>query len=233
MRKKILCFLGIICVLSFITGCKKNNKSDMIIDADVQLSVIENNKDLWTFSDSSVKDCNGYGYAVSDLDMDGYLEIIKSSYGGNGHFSQNSFYEVTENKELKELDSSDLLSSYSQPDLLAMNSLKKIQDSEGWVYFTEDFESWGVYGYANRYGNLSIKNDSIFFEEIAREENTASVDGMEATYYIRENEIAENEYIEWMKQCNDTICFVKLIWFQEISSENLKKSYEEFSNSIE
>ena len=75
-----------------IAGCNHNTATEIGVsdDIDLQLNVIYENADIWQVSDEQVgdfcesRDFKNYGYAISDLDEDGYLEVIKSGWAGPG-----------------------------------------------------------------------------------------------------------------------------------------------------
>lgn len=233
-------FLGL-CLLTLIS-CNNTNNGEtsegnetgeaigVSNDIEEQIYILLDNKDIWELSDEKVgdfcekEDCNGFGYAITDLDEDGYIEIIKSLYAGNGHFSWNSFYEVTEEGDVIRWDDSELKECYSQPDLLSMECLPIFaNDAEKLEYYVYDFESWGVTGYVNRYGVLLINDNTVSYTEEFREE----IQEGSPSYYIGEEAMSEEQFKELKAPFDD--CFIKkgLWWFTDITFENLKYSYLE------
>ena len=234
-------FLGL-CLLMLIS-CNNTNNGEtsegnetveaigMFNDIEEQIYILLDNKDIWELSDETIgdfcekDDCNGYGYAIADLDEDGYLEIIKSVYAGNGHFSFNSVYETTDDGSVIMWDNTQLNNCYSEPDLLSMEELAVCSnDSDKIKYFTDDFESWGVYGYSNRYGILEISDNSINYVEECREEITSNEDD-NSCYYDEDAEISEEQFNEIMAPRNENVSAKALLWFTEITYENICDSY--------
>lgn len=241
--KKIYKFLIFLFVI-LNTGCsvtKEKNETEDSIQTIVEEKSDENNdyikdqintllvySDIWELSDETIgdfcekEDCNGFGYAVTDLDEDGYIEIIKSLYIGNGHFSWNSFYEVTEEGDVIRWDDSELKECYSQPDLLSMDLLPFFSNAFGeTIYYVDDFESLGVYGWIERYGFLELYDDTVSYKEEGRYETYEN----NVTYFIGEEEVTEKEYSEEKTKTTECESVKKLTWFTEITYDSLMGSY--------
>ena len=236
---KTLILLACLCLLF---GCNNTNNGEtsegnetveaigVSNDIEEQIYILLDNKDIWELSDEKVgdfcekEDCNGFGYAITDLDEDGYIEIIKSLYAGNGHFSLNSFYEVDEDGTVICWDNSELGACYSQPDLLSMEYLPIFaNDAEKLEYYVYDFESWGVTGYVNRYGVLLINDNTVSYTEEFREEIQEGI----SSYYIGEEVVSEEQFKELKVPFDDCSIRKGLWWFTDITFENLKYSYLE------
>lgn len=76
-----------------------------------QIDTIVGNKDTWCFTmpeDAGEEygyNESDYYYWVTDMDQNGYLEVIRSSTTGNGGYFYNDYYEVSpDGKSLKKLD---------------------------------------------------------------------------------------------------------------------------------
>ena len=239
----------IFCISSFflLVGCTNkgiiidNNEDETTLDDEIegieneiekQANIILNSSNLWELSDEVVgdfcekDDCKGFGYAITDLDEDGFIEVIKSLYSGNGHFSRNIIYEVTEDGTIFQWDS-ELEKCYSEPDLLSMNELMVCDiSSDKFIYYVDDFESWGVYGEANRYGILEVSSNTIKYNEDYREELTYSPEENKASYYKGDIELTVEQYNELVEERNKCSNGKKLKWFTEISYENIMESYK-------
>ncbi|MBO4579762.1 MAG: hypothetical protein J5715_06375 [Clostridiales bacterium] len=70
-----------------------------ILDVAIQMDIIVDNFDLWLVEDSP----EPYSYAVTDLNQNGWLEIVASSgMQGSGLFTSAKIFEVNEDMELDE-----------------------------------------------------------------------------------------------------------------------------------
>lgn len=79
-------------VIPTITSGEKTNADT----SEKQLKVILDNISMWSLSGES-KEYDTYGYAITDLDGNGRLEIVTSHCDGTGLYSHNKYYEVNEN----------------------------------------------------------------------------------------------------------------------------------------
>lgn len=214
-----------------------SNEENSSSDIENQVNILLDSSDYWELSEETVgdfcekDDCHEYGYTITDLDEDGFLEVIKSLYAGNGHFSRNSIYEITEDGKIVQWDNSELEKCYSQPDLLSMSEIIIYDNSsDSYRYYTDDFESWGVYGYANRYGIMEILDNTIKYQEIYREEISYSPEENNISFFEGDRELTEKQYNEKVDDKNIGSNRKKLKWFTEISFDNIKDSYEFFAS---
>ena len=77
----------------------RNSQNGDKINADTferQLKVILDNISMWSLSGEG-KEYDTYGYAITDLNGNGRLEIVTSHCNGTGLYSHNKYYEVNEN----------------------------------------------------------------------------------------------------------------------------------------
>ena len=94
-----------------------------------QIQIIYDNYDIWklqTETDTDLSEADGLSsprYAVTDLDNDGMLEIMKTGFAGSGVYSRNIFYEVTEDGEL-ELLNEEFLGGFGRPGPLESRCLQ-------------------------------------------------------------------------------------------------------------
>ena len=83
-----------------ISGDTKNSgekEQTKAINVEKQIDVIMNNIDTWNLStDEDIY--APYGYAITDLDQNGRLEIIASSCQGTGIYTYSNYYEVNESR---------------------------------------------------------------------------------------------------------------------------------------
>ena len=85
------------------------------IDIDRQIELLAEYRDMWAGSVEYADDV--YCFTVTDLDYDGSLEVITSNMGGTGFYSDNRFYELDREGNLRELETS-FTEGSSQPDLI-------------------------------------------------------------------------------------------------------------------
>ena len=119
---KLAVVLGL--ALSMIMcGCEKEAKivtetSDAIMKEDVkkQLTIIAENKDMWTTELEYADEV--YRYAISDLDHNGRYEVIVSNMGGTGLYTYSRFFEVNETQDGLVECTSDFMEGDSQPDII-------------------------------------------------------------------------------------------------------------------
>lgn len=238
-----MCFFG--CLLC---GCEKKHEdaqneesgevpantvytSQNLNNYEEQLDILLEKKDVWKLKESYSGDfceavdlVNSSGFVVTDLDEDGYLEIIKSGYLGSGHYSVNFIYELTDDGNLIEWDISELEKYDSQPDLYFLDNISKIVDDMGNNYYiVEDLIKDGASLSINRYFSMNIESNRIKLEMLGYIENKEG----NVRYYLKKNEVSEQTWMEWKNSImrSRDISF-ELLWFNEISKENLQKSFD-------
>lgn len=86
-------------------------------DADNQLRIIAENKDMWTTELEYADEV--YRYAISDLDHNGRYEVIVSNMGGTGLYTYSRFFEVNETQDGLVECTTDFMEGDSQPDIIA------------------------------------------------------------------------------------------------------------------
>lgn len=236
-----ICFFG--CLLC---GCAKKHKevqSEASVEAptntvsnlqklnnyEEQLDIILEKKDVWKLNESYSGDfceavdlANSSGFAVTDLDEDGYLEIIKSGYLGSGHYSVNFIYELTDDGNMIEWNISEFEKYDSQPDLYFLDNVSKHEDDSGKTYYiVEDLIKDGTAFTENRYFSMKIENNKVELDMLGYTENKEGT----VAYYIDNVAVTDQAWTEW-KDTIMTDCDVlfDLVWFSEISKDNLQKS---------
>ena len=182
-----------------------------------QIQLIYDNYDIWKLqpydpsTDYSEEYWNCPLYAITDLDADGMLEIIKTGFSGSGVYSGNVFYEVTEDGEL-ELLNEDLGAEWGGPDLWNHDTYSYYTDEDGtkW-YLVEDHSRSGVDWQLTEYSRMSIR-DRITIEPYCYEEYSVVYD-VETdtftdtyTYYDGDhNEITEEEFDQITAEYEDMV----------------------------
>ncbi len=184
-----------------------------------QLQIIYDNYDVWKlqpvnydYTDFSEEDAWGDPrYAVTDLDNDGMLEIMKTGYAGSGVYSRNIFYEVTEDGDL-ELLNEDFWAEWGGPDLWNHDAYSYYTDKDGtrW-YLTQDYCQSGVSYWQFEYSCLSVADGYTYvpycYEEFSAtydEESDSCIE--EFNFYDGDrNEITEDEFDQIMAEYADTV----------------------------
>ena len=214
MKKRILVLTILTGVVTGLTGCGSKEATvmessvtessvsesaetdstvpeNLVMDASGQLQILEQEADKWQVSSertgdfTEVTDFTEYGYAVTDLDGDGMLEIIKSGWAGNGHYSINTIFEVTEQGSIEKIDFSELTKMKSEPDLYALG-IKAIIDNDKVVYVVSDLEKLGLESQRTYYV-IDLKDDKVHLRAYEGSENIEDAPDA-AKWFIEINE---------------------------------------------
>ena len=204
-----------------------------------QLQSIYDSSDIWESSDDDNIDYCLWNclYSVTDLDKDGYLEVIKTAVYSNGPSTVLWIYEVDGEGALTRMDSEPEdndteFHSVEYPDLSIVfysQPMRFYQNSKGdYVYFVQDVISDGLSCVRRNYILMSVADNRILFDNFCAEasDNTETVE----TYFNAEgNEITEDEfnqlYSDYEALAEDE---VSLSWFSEITMDNIIESYRVF-----
>ena len=220
---------------------------EMIDDAQKisQLIVISENEDVWKISDTPLAEGTEESmlqicrYAITDLDFDGWLEVIKTGYVGNGHNSYSVIYEVQEDMTIKEIDSS-ILSHFTDkkpfsPDLYQYDSLKAYYDHEGaravWHYLVDGSMIYDFYGGSYDYSILTFNHDEISLDDYYSYECFEDENGKSKFVYYDENqkEIDKDKYDELKSEYEGFAQKeVGIGWVSETSLNDLYDSYQKW-----
>ena len=211
-----------------------------------QIKVIMDNSSIWErsedhpFMETNESDRTWlFTYCITDLDHDGYLELMKNAEFTNGPVTTLWLFEVTEDGELVEL-SSDLeddknveFRSTEYPDLPYSEPLRFYVDEDGvYRYLGIDVHSWGIYGADNYYGIWSVSDNNISYELLFMHSTEADEDSTEYinTYFDSDdNEIDEDEYNRLHKEYEALFTDeIQLGWFSEVTTENLVDSFNTY-----
>lgn len=191
-----------------------NATVDLPDEIDEQLQIIYDNYEIWMLQpaipnyDMDEQSLQIANYAVTDLDGDGMLEIIKSGSAGTAHNSRNIIYEVTEEGTLELLNEDFATEWSSGPDLWSMDEFGYYTDENGTRWnLTSDCMSDGLYGCVYEYDRVSIDN-GIVIEPVCYEEfvyydfETESAVDLHLFYDAEHNEITEDEYYQITDEYN-------------------------------
>lgn len=159
---------------------------------ELQVKVITDNKSVWFRKDEIEGE---YMYAVTDLDMDGKYEIVRSSTQGTGHFTTASFWEV-EGDKLEERED-DLGEGSFFPEL-AVTSWNQIQKNGQYKFVIEDFYKVNAAEYGSSLCVLYMEDNVIKADYVADQNVTVDDKGNEKSEYkANDKKIDEATYNEY------------------------------------
>lgn len=131
-----------------------------------QLAVIENSFDIWKENNddiNAVKDYIETKYAIADMDKDGYLEVIKETYGKVSSEKDEvsaftTFYEVTEEHSIEQLNMDSFRKLKFEPAVLRNEMLDIIDDNTYRVYSVDEHDM-------HEYYRLSFDHNSVILDK--------------------------------------------------------------------
>lgn len=212
-------------------------------DIEMQLQIIYDNYDTWklqTVDDSyfsEENELNGASFAVTDLDNDGMLEIIKSGWAGTSHNTFNAIYEVSEEGGLVLITE-----EWESPDLWNMDTVRYYTDDAGcrWNLVTNmtTENSVGIPRYV-AYLRLSIDNGFVTepccaeYYDLELNEETGEYGSVCRYYDADDNEITEEEFEQLTSEYDALVeGESEFDWIPAIdgqpSLEQLEASYQTF-----
>lgn len=162
-----------------------------------QIDTLLDQHEVWEITHTKHGDFDEYesqpfGWTVTDLDHDGYLEVIKAGIMGTGRFSWSEIYEVTEDGKLELRYSSFENENYLNADIVLYDSMKYFVNDGDYFYICGDTEGYMPEGYKDRYVKFGLVDDDISCENICWLWSNE-----ETTYYdAADNEITEDEFNE-------------------------------------
>lgn len=191
MKKKWIysCFTVI---LFLLVACSKKQNTTKQSPIDKQIQVIADQVSVWKGEEEEIY----YGYAVTDLDHNGRLEIIASTCQGSGIYTYSSFYEVNENGDGLDMCEYPGAEGGSEADIME-DSANVYYDSDVNIYYY-------IFGDNIRCGSaelhynmraIYLQNGKILEKFLYSSELMFTEDDMVSKYYDAEgNPVSEEEY---------------------------------------
>lgn len=231
-----------------ISGDTKNSgekEQTKAINVEKQIDVIMNNIDTWNLStDEDIY--APYGYAITDLDQNGRLEIIASSCQGTGIYTYSNYYEVNEGLNGLNKIERNVEEGSSEADIM-LPTVKVFIDkaSNEYHYIFDDLVKTGAAEYYENKQDIVLKNGRLYEKAIAYR-NTVYIDSNPNVTLKDANnkEITAEDYalIENKLFSNLELKFANIEWvsttdvdFSGVSGDELKnkliESYEKFGFS--
>lgn len=229
---------------------ESDSSSDDESDAEYasQVQTLYDNRQTWEFADGCYKipggdtiDFDEYGYAVTDLDNDGNIEIFASGFAGSGRFSTSLVYEYDDEKGVIMWDASNLAYDDSEPDFITkiMTNDPKLdgklllagfesEDNDG-LYLAADYEVYGATGGKTSYLKLSVNDNAITSELISSETTEyttvkyADEDGNDVSFDSFTGLIRMAFY-----NCDES--FKSSNIFKEVTLDNIQDSYDSIAD---
>ncbi|MBQ9279442.1 MAG: hypothetical protein IJ215_00085, partial [Clostridia bacterium] len=223
---------------------ENHEEQNPVVAYEKQLQVIMDNMALWR----NDFEMDGAGYAITDLDFNGRLEIISSSYGGTGGYTYNRVFEVNENFDGLTLCESNLIEGDSDVDIVDAD-FNTYYDAENNVYhyILNDFIRVSATEYYENKRDFYLKDGKITenylaMKEIIYNDLEAAYTPPKISYTLPSaEEISENDYetiekitfsgyenrllnIEWMTSAKNKLEDMS----EEKLLELLRDSYEKF-----
>lgn len=159
---------------------------------ELQAKVIVDNISVWK---QSGEEADLYMYAVTDLDMDGKYEIVKSTTQGTGHYTTAEFWEVEGDKLEKREDN--LGEGYFFPEL-AVTSWNQVLKNEQYKFVLEDFYKGSAVEYGSSIAVIYMEDNVIKCDYVADQHVDVDDDGKEnIKYSAGDKEIDEETYNDY------------------------------------
>ena len=208
------------------TNISTSVNKEKISDQDAQLQIIEENYDLWAVYDERINEIAKF--VVTDLDHNGRFEVVVSTMGGSGKFSENSVYEVTEDRKSLEKCNYYNDDEHSESDFSLMNKCDVYYDSkeDKYYYVLNDYmqtnpneEYEGIYSF-------SLKN-GVFEEDFIASKRT---------FYDYENN--NEEIVTYLDKYEDSITkdeYKSAVsnFFDGLEKDSLNLNWKDISNISE
>ncbi len=228
-----------------ISGDTKNSgekEQTKAINVEKQIDVIMNNIDTWNLStDEDIY--APYGYAITDLDQNGRLEIIASSCQGTGIYTYSNYYEVNEGLNGLNKIERNVEEGSSEADIMTTAVKVYIDKSANeYHYIFSDLVKAGAAEYYENKQDIVLKNGKLY-EKVIAYKNTIYGNGNSNVTMkdANDNEITAEDYamIENRLFSNLELKIANIEWistadvdFSSISDDELKnkltESYEMF-----
>lgn len=143
------------------------NTQTQVTDYKKQIDVIMNNIDMWNLYTED-NTYNPYGYAITDLDQNGRLEIIASSCQGTGLYTYSNYYEV--NERLDGLNKIERNNEEGNSEADIMTATAKVfidKDKNEYHYIFDDLVRNGAAEYYENKQDVVLKNGKLSENAIA------------------------------------------------------------------
>lgn len=231
-----------------ISGDTKNSgekEQTKAINVEKQIDVIMNNIDTWNLStDEDIY--APYGYAITDLDQNGRLEIIASSCQGTGIYTYSNYYEVNEGLNGLNKIERNVEEGSSEADIM-LPTVKVFIDKAAneYHYIFDDLVKASAAEYYENKQDIVLKNGRLYEKTIAYRNTVYTDSNPNVTLKDANNkEITAEDYalIENKLFSNLELKFANIEWvsttdvdFSSVSGDELKnkliESYEKFGFS--
>lgn len=231
-----------------ISGDTKNSgekEQTKAVNVEKQIDVIMNNIDTWNLStDEDIY--APYGYAITDLDQNGRLEIIASSCQGTGIYTYSNYYEVNESLNGLNKIERNVEEGSSEADIMIPTVKVFINKATNeYHYIFDDLVKVGAAEYYENKQDIVLKNGKIYEKAIAYRNTVYTDSDPNVTLKDANNkEITAEDYalIENKLFSNLELKFANIEWvsttdvdFSSVSGDELKnkliESYEKFGFS--
>lgn len=235
-------------ISSNVSGDTKNSgekEQTETINVEKQIDVIMNNIDTWNLStDEDIY--APYGYAITDLDQNGRLEIIASSCQGTGIYTYSNYYEVNESLNGLNKIERNVEEGSSEADIMIPTVKVFINKATNeYHYIFDDLVKVGAAEYYENKQDIVLKNGKIYEKAIAYRNTVYTDSNPNVTLKDANNkEITAEDYalIENKLFSNLELKFANIEWvsttdvdFSSVSGDELKnkliESYEKFGFS--
>lgn len=200
------------------------------------VKVLFDNADLWEIKEAS--ECR---YAICDLDMDGFSEVIVSGYSEDKKEYFMDIYEATAEGSVEKIKTNNLSNKEYAPAPLA---LYKTEESPCFVSETgyQDVYDCLVYGEEKRGENvtytqyylMSVQVNTVVLQKVCAMEYIEDEDGNTVIFFDENgNEITSVDYAGLLKGIrNEADLNVLFTWFDEITIENMADSMGDYLKSV-
>lgn len=198
--------------------------------------VLFDNADMWEIKEAS--ECR---YAICDLDMDGFSEVIVSGYSADTKEYFLDIYEATDGGKVEKIKTANLSNRDYAP---AIPVVYKTDESPCFVSETgyQDVYDCLVFGEEKRSENdtytqyylMSIQVNSLVLKKVCAMEYIEDEDGNTVIYFDENgNEITSVDYAGLLKGVrNEADLNVQFTWFDEITIENMADSMGDYLKSV-
>lgn len=192
-------------------------------------------------TEKNLKEVSECHYAVTDLDMDGFSEVIVSGYSADKKEYFMDIYEATAEGSLEKIKTANLSNRDYAP---AIPAVYKTDESPCFVSETgyQDVYDCLVFGEEKRSENdtytqyylMSIQVNSLVLKKVCAMEYIEDEDGNTVIYFDENgNEITSVDYAGLLKGVrNEADLNVLFTWFDEITIENMADSMGDYLKSV-